>query len=221
MVDSITATSTATLSSAESSSAALVENFDMFLSLLTAQLQNQDPLSPVDSEKFTEQLVQFSGVEQQIATNQSLEDLISLTRSSTAASLSGYIGRNVDVQSATAELSADGVSWYYELPAGIDDVNVTVKDGSGNTVYTRTGLDSSVGEHQFQWNGERDNGQTATSGEYTLYIGASDDNDNGVAVSPNLRTVVSGVDLSTGGTSLTTPAGVFDFAEVLRLTSAS
>ena len=98
MVDAVS-----TLSNIQSqnatSSATLAENFETFLTLLTAQLQNQDPLEPVDSTEFTNQLVQFAGVEQQIQTNQNIADLISITASSTAAGLSNYLGKSIEIDS--------------------------------------------------------------------------------------------------------------------------
>ena len=81
------ATSASTSASAATS---LASNFDTFLTILTAQIQNQDPLAPMDSSKFTEQLVQFSGVEQQIKSNSQLETLVKATNSNAGAALSGY-----------------------------------------------------------------------------------------------------------------------------------
>src|SRR5437762_11530915 len=83
----------------------LAENFDTFLSLLTTQLKNQDPLSPLDSNQFTQQIVQMTGVEQQLLTNDLLKKLVGNTGSgvSTAVSL---IGKEVRADSADAGLTA-------------------------------------------------------------------------------------------------------------------
>ena len=70
-------------------------NFDTFLTLLTTQLQNQDPLSPMDSNQFTQQLVQFSQVEQQINSNKNLESLISLTKNQTSVDAVSYLGKTL------------------------------------------------------------------------------------------------------------------------------
>ncbi|MCC7047960.1 MAG: hypothetical protein IT562_14710, partial [Alphaproteobacteria bacterium] len=75
------ATDTATATGTTKSMSKLAENFDQFLTLLTTQLKNQDPLSPMDSAQFTQQLVSFAGVEQQINTNKNLETLLSLQKS--------------------------------------------------------------------------------------------------------------------------------------------
>jgi flagellar basal-body rod modification protein FlgD len=88
--------STAANSAAEASNAKLAENFDTFLTLLVAQLQNQDPLEPTDTEQFVQQLVQFSQVEQQIDTNTSLERMLEFQTANQAASAINYIGSTVE-----------------------------------------------------------------------------------------------------------------------------
>lgn len=114
MVDAVT-TAANIQTRASSSSASLAQNFDTFLTLLTAQLQNQDPLEPVDSTEFTNQLVQFSGVEQQIETNKNIAELITLTANSQAASLAGYLGQTVEVNSLAASLGSEGIEWMEML----------------------------------------------------------------------------------------------------------
>lgn len=219
MVDAVT--SAANLqSSVSNSKASLTDDFDTFLTLLTAQLQNQDPLEPVDSTEFTNQLVQFSGVEQQIETNSALADLIQITASSTAASLSGYLGKTVEVQSATADMSENGIDWLYTLPSGIDKVTLSIESEDGRIVHTEEVKAPATGDNSFSWDGTLSNGDKLTEGTYSLLIGAVDGNENPVSVAPRIRTSVSGVDLSSGSTALTTDAGVFDFAAVLRLLSS-
>lgn len=221
MVD-VVSTVSSLQTNAASSSQNLANNFDTFITLLTAQLQNQDPLEPVDSTEFTNQLVQFSSVEQQIETNSALADLITLTANSQAASLSGYLGKTVEVQSATAEMSGeDGIEWLYTLPEGVESVTLSIQSEDGRIVYSETVGDTSVGEHEFQWDGTMSNGQLASAGTYSLLLGATDQNDGSVSVAPRVRTQVTGIDLSTGVTALATNSGIYDFANVLRVTSAS
>lgn len=208
-------------SNVATSSNNLTDNFDTFITLLTAQLQNQDPLEPVDSTEFTNQLVQFSSVEQQIQTNSALADLITLTANSQAAGLSGYLGKEIEVQSSIADLSEDGIDWRYTLPEGVEKVTLSVQSENGRIVYSEDVSATNSGDHQFLWNGELTNGQTATDGTYRLIIGATDSNESSVTVSPRVRTSVDGIDLSTGVTALSTAAGLYDFASVLRLTNAS
>src|SRR3954447_9543200 len=105
--------------------ARLAENFDTFLSLLTTQLKNQDPLSPLDSNQFTQQIVQMTGVEQQLLTNDLLKKLVGNTGSgvSTAVAL---IGKEVRAESADAGLKGGQATWTYNLGRAADDVKLEV-----------------------------------------------------------------------------------------------
>lgn len=216
MVDAISTASTLQSNAAESS-ATLTENFDTFLTLLTAQLQNQDPLQPVDSTEFTNQLVQFSGVEQQIATNDALGDLIAITASSTAASLSGYLGQNVVVDSATAELQSGQINWKAILPEGVESAIASVQSETGQIVYSET-LSPRAGEQDFSWSGTTIGGRDLTDGTYSLVVRAEDAAGEVLTVPIQVATTVNGVDLSGSTTSLSTTSGTFSFDKVLQLT---
>lgn len=206
---------------AATSSKSLSDNFDTFITLLTAQLQNQDPLEPVDSTEFTNQLVQFSSVEQQIQTNKSLADLITLTSNSAAAGLSGYLGKTVEVQSAIADMSESGIDWRYELPSGVESVILSVQAENGRVVYSEEVPATEAGEHTFKWDGKLSNGQSVDEGRFALLIGATDSNGAAVSVAPRVRATVTGIDLSSGSTALTTNSGIFDFVSVLSLSQTN
>lgn len=199
------------------SAAALADNFDTFLTILTAQIQNQDPLEPMDSSKFTEQLVQFSGVEQQIKVNTQLETLIKATTSNAGASLSGYLGQTAEINSSGAQFAGDEVHWRYTLPSDAAKTTITVTDASGKVLYSKAG-DLSAGTHDFEWNGELSSGGTAPEGKpYWVNVVAEDS--NGAAIKPmhTLVTTITGVDLTYGEPALTTPAGVFAYADIMKL----
>ena len=220
MTDAISFVPTQTTTSGSSSansSAALADNFDTFLSILTAQIQNQDPLEPMDSSKFTEQLVQFSGVEQQIKVNTQLETLIKATNSNAGASLSGYLGQTAEIDSAGAQFTGDTVHWRYTLPSDAAKTTITVTDASGKVLYSKSG-DLKSGTHDFEWDGQLNAGGTAPEGKpYWINVVAEDA--NGAAVKPvhTLVTTITGVDLTYGEPALTTPAGVFAYADIKRL----
>lgn len=204
-------------SSAADSAASLADNFDTFLTILTAQIQNQDPLEPMDSSKFTEQLVQFSGVEQQIKSNRQLEALLSATMSSAGAALSGYLGQQAEIDSAGAQFTGETVSWRYTLPSDAAKSTITVTDASGKVLYSKTG-EITAGTHEFEWNGELANGATAKEGEpYWINVVAEDANAKAVRPVYSLVTTVTGVDLTYGEPALTTPAGIFAYADIKRL----
>src|SRR3954466_6534696 len=132
MADAIGATTAAPKDSATSAlgRARLAENFDTFLSLLTTQLKNQDPLSPLDSNQFTQQLVQMTGVEQQINGNELLKQLVANTAGGVATAVS-LIGKDVKAVSDKANLTGGKAQWSYNLPAEASDLKVEVLDANG------------------------------------------------------------------------------------------
>src|SRR3954470_4716770 len=127
-VTSVTAASTSATSTSAAASAqkTLSSNFDTFLSLLTTQLKNQDPLSPMDSNEFTQQLVQFSQVEQQISSNKNLESLIALTKSKTATDAVSYLGKTLTQTDGTAALIGSQAQWTYTLPSNAATVKLLI-----------------------------------------------------------------------------------------------
>lgn len=219
MVDAVSTAGTIQ-NQAASASASLATNFDTFLNLLTAQLQNQDPLEPVDSSEFTNQLVQFSGVEQQIQTNQNIAQLIQLTNNSTVAGLSGYLGQIVEIDSLVAELGEEGVEWRYDMPDNVKSATVSIQDQQGNIIYTEE-LSTAEGTASFNWNGETTSGEPREDGFYQMIIQARDSTGEAVGVPARVRARVSGVDLTADDTAISTSAGAFYFDQVLRLTAAS
>jgi flagellar basal-body rod modification protein FlgD len=200
--------------------ATLSDNFDTFLKILTAQIQNQDPLEPMDSNQFTEQLVQFSGVEQQIRVNTQLETLIKATNSNAGASLSGYLGQQAEINSSGAQYVGEPVNWRYTLPSDAAKVTITVTDASGKVLYSRaaTTEELKAGAHDFTWDGTLNSGETAKDGEpYWINVVAEDANAKKITPLHSLVTTITGVDLTYGEPALTTPAGVFAYADIKRL----
>lgn len=181
-------TTTADTGKSLASGKKLAENFDTFLIMLTTQLKHQDPLSPMDSTQFTNQLVQFANVEQQIAANSNLEKLIDGNAISQRAWSISYIGQTVEaitdqlpLQGATetetnvlnhAEGGKENIS--YTLPQNAKTVTVTIKDAEGNTVRTLTGAAASIGRHEMQWDGTNASGGQAPDGIYTFNVAAVD-----------------------------------------------
>lgn len=173
---------------AQANVGSLNQDFDQFLRLLTTQLQNQDPLNPMDSTEFTNQLVSFSQVEQQIRTNDQLESLLAFqTLNLTAVGLS-FIGKNVEITDDEFFKTADAsATMSYVMPEGAEKGTISITDADGKTVYTSE-ADLSVGTHKFTWDGKDTNGVAVPEGNYTLKVSAMDAND----VSLNLTTFVPG-----------------------------
>lgn len=148
-------------------------NFSTFLTLLTSQLKNQDPTSPMDSNQFTQQLVMYSQVEQQIQSNANLKTLIAQGQSSAGAMATGYLGKQVSVTNGLASLSGGAASWTYNLSASASAANLTITNASGKVVYAGA-AQTPAGNHTFAWDGKDNNGNTQPDGAYKLTVTAND-----------------------------------------------
>jgi flagellar basal-body rod modification protein FlgD len=153
-------------SASASSFASLDGNFSDFLNMLMTQLQNQDPTSPMDTDTFTSELVQFSSVEQQIQTNSSLTSLIQLTQGSEVIQGSGMVGQQVTVQSTQIPLQNSTGTVNITSPAA-EKVAVSITNSAGTDIFD-TSVNAVAGNNSFQWNGTNNAGETMPDGVYTL-----------------------------------------------------
>lgn len=175
----------------------LAGNFDTFLKLLTTQLQNQDPLNPTDTNQFTQQLVEFSQVEQQINTNDNLKTLINQGASQTGAYAVSYLGKSVTVTNGNAPLSNGNATWNYNLGAQAALTALTVTDANGNVVFTAPG-ETAAGSHEFTWNGQNSSGTQLPDGVYTLHVTAASPGGATVTSTVSSTGVVNEVDMTSG-----------------------
>ena len=193
-----TATPTATASpSAGDAMSQLSSNFSTFLTLLTTQLKNQDPTSPMDSNQFTQQLVQYSQVEQQIDTNSNLKTLISQGTSQAGTFAASYLGKHVSVTNGNASLTSGQAIWTYNLGTTAGTTTLTVSDANGKNVYTQAG-DTTVGNHVLTWNGKDNNGNQLADGTYKLTATATTTDGSTVTTSVASAGTVTQIDLSSG-----------------------
>jgi flagellar basal-body rod modification protein FlgD len=214
---SVTPSSSGTVGGAANSNAAtqLAGNFDEFLKLLTTQLQHQDPLSPLDPNQFTQELVQFSSVEQQIQTNSSLSTLISLQQNAQVTSALGFLGHTVVISGTTADLANGKATWNYSInkPA---TATINVSDSTGKVVFSTT-QGVTPGQQTFTWNGQTSNGNVLSSGTYKISITATDANGQSVAVATQSQGVVSGVDVSQSPPALTVNGQSYPLNQILQI----
>ncbi len=192
MVDVSSVVSTPSTSAAENSALKLSDTFDSFLTLLTAQLTNQDPLEPLDANQFTDQLVNFTNVEQSIATNQNLEQLLALYQANELSAAVGYIGKAVEAPGNTTVMKNSKAKWAYGVDDGAVSTTLKVLDSTGKAVFTTKG-DISVGRHDFAWDGKNNLGQTLPDGIYALTVTSIDGDGNQVDTAVNLVATVEGV----------------------------
>jgi len=172
----------------------IASNFQEFLQLLTTQLKNQDPLSPLDTNQFTQQLVAFASVEQQLKTNSDLDQLITLNKTSQATAALSFVGSQVTADGATTQLKNGVAVWNINSPRPAAAA-ISILDQNGNTVWTgQQTLDT--GAQTYSWNGRTSTGTTAPDGLYTIQIAAQDAAGQTVSVSTQYTGTVTGVDLS-------------------------
>ena len=198
----------------------LAQNFDTFLTLLTTQMRNQDPLAPLDSNQFTAQLVQMTGVEQQLATNDLLKQLVANTGSDVGSAVN-LIGKQVRVDSADAKLSGGKAQWNYHLDADTSDVKIEVLNSAGATVDVAAAdaQQSKAGDHAYVWDGRGLSGQALPDGVYTLRITTRDASGASIAAgSVYLEGPVSAVERSGGDTLLTINGARAPLSSVIAVT---
>jgi flagellar basal-body rod modification protein FlgD len=176
-----------------SASRDLADNFDNFLKLLITQLQHQDPLSPMDTNEFTSQLVQFASVEQSIATNANLETLIAMQGANRTAALVGYLGLRIEANGDTSALADGRAEWNYALPEQADEVTLQVSDQTGKAVYSADGM-TGAGAHRFVWDGLDETGAPLPEGEYRLKVTAKDANGEAIATTITAVGTVTGIE---------------------------
>ena len=192
---STAASTTGSTSSSQNAMQQLSGNFDTFLTLLTTQLKDQDPTSPMDSAQFTQQLVEYSQVEQQIDTNQNLQTLISQGQSANGSYALNYLGHAVTVSGGQGALINGQANWSYTLGAQAANTTLTVSDSNGNVVYSTAG-GTAAGTNTFSWNGQNQNGTQLPDGTYTLQVSATGANGSAVSSSVTSTGVVSEVNMS-------------------------
>ena len=153
--------------------AKLDDDLNQFLNLLVAQLQNQDPLDPMDANEFTSQLVQFASVEQQIFQNSNLEKLLNIQETSQISQMVDFIGNRVEFFGQKLPLENGIAEFSYVIPAGVSEATVNISNSSGMNVFY-SDADTNQGKHTIKWDGMDKNGRQLPDGEYTVLVSAKD-----------------------------------------------
>lgn len=159
--------------------ASLAEDFDAFLTLLTTQLQNQDPLEPMDSSEFTNQLVAFAGVEQSISSNDKLDDLIALQGGSRAATAVAHLGKEIEAEGDQLALQDGAAGFAYTLDGSAETATIEIANAQGALVRSLQ-VEGGVGRHEGVWDGLDNNGNAVPDGPYSLTLSAVDENNGTV-----------------------------------------
>jgi flagellar basal-body rod modification protein FlgD len=194
-------TGSSSTTSTAASSAKLTQDYNSFLKLLTTQMQNQDPLSPMESTEFTNQLVQFSQVEQQISQNTKLDKLVSLQNNNQTQASLGFIG--LDVEATGNAFSYDGTpaKMSYTLPEASTSTTIQIKNEKGVIVRTLDGV-RSTSRQELTWDGKKSDGSAAPAGSYTMSVVASKSDSKLMNATTTVFGRVSGIEAGNGTTTL-------------------
>jgi flagellar basal-body rod modification protein FlgD len=189
----------------------LAGNFNDFLSLLTTQLKNQDPTSPMDTNQFTSQLVQFTAVAEQISTNTTLGQLLTSSLAQQLSQATGLIGTQVSFTGGTLPLQSGQAQLNFQTP-GAEPVQITVSDPSGVQVAQQT-VNAVAGQNSWTWNGVTDTGKQLSDGSYTVAVTAA-----GAAVPFQASGTVTGAEQASQSVQLQFGGAAVAYSNVVSLT---
>jgi flagellar basal-body rod modification protein FlgD len=200
-------------------SSTIAGNFQTFLTLLTTQLQNQNPLDPLDTNQFTQQLVQFAGVEQQLKTNDQLASLISMQQTTQATQALAFVGKTAVVNGSTTTMTNGQASWDLSIPKD-SNLTVSITNSVGQTVFSGK-YSASAGDNQtYNWNGQGNDGTQWPDGQYKIsVVGTDATNGTPVAISTQVKGTVSSVDLTQQPPLLSIGGQTYTVNQIQRIVS--
>jgi flagellar basal-body rod modification protein FlgD len=216
---SAASTNTSSSSTTTGSNATIAGNFQTFLTLLTTQLQNQNPLDPLDTNQFTQQLVQFAQVEQQLKQNDSLSKLIDIQKTTQATQALNFVGSKVVVDGTTAGLTKGSASWTLKAPSDVS-ATVNIMNKTGQTVYTGS-YNINAGANNFVWDGKGNDGIQWPDGDYKIQVVAKNTSGEAVTVDTDSQGIVDSVDLTANPPLLSIGTQTFTVDQVKRIVSGN
>jgi flagellar basal-body rod modification protein FlgD len=216
-LNTITSPTTSSAVAATSSAAlsAISSNFNDFLTLLTTQLQNQDPSSPMDTSQFTSELAQFSGVQQQVDTNTNLTSLIQLAQGQNILQGSSLLGKQVDLNSTTLPLQQSAAHLDFTSPTA-QTALITIANASGQVVATQSAA-AAAGSKGWDWNGQTSSGSIAPDGAYTASVASLAADGSTTPLTFTTRATVTGIASSTSGVNIEAGSTSISLADVTNV----
>ena len=187
-------TSTAANSAVGVDKNTIAGNFQAFLQLLTTQLKNQNPLDPLDTNQFTQQLVQFAQVEQQLKSNDQLATLVKLEQTTQSTYALGFVGQKVAVDGSTAPLANGSATWSLSVPKPTV-ATINIKSASGQSVFSGN-YTLGAGRQPFVWDGRDASGLRWPDGNYTISIVAQDASGQPISIPAEIEATVDSADLT-------------------------
>jgi len=206
--------SSSSSSSSSSSTTGLADNFQTFLTLLTTQLQNQNPLDPLDTNQFTAQLVQFAQVEQQLKANDQLSSLVALQKTAQSTQALSFVGQTISVDGSTAAFNGSS-TWNFNAAADAN-AGVTISAPNGQTAFTGS-YSLKAGPASFVWDGVGNDGTQWPAGNYKLSVTAKDTSGKDVAVTTEVQGVVDSVDMTSSPALLSMGGNNYTIDQIKRV----
>jgi flagellar basal-body rod modification protein FlgD len=218
-VSSATSASTSTTASTAASSSSTSISSTDFLNLLVSELQNQDPLNATSTTDFINQLTSYANFNQQQSINSSLTSLAGSFSSLVTLNSVNYIGHTVEAKTDTSTLTNGSATFGYSLSSAASNVAISIKDSSGNTVWSGSGTGNS-GSNSFSWDGKTSDGtQLSDGGQYTISVSATDSAGNSVFNYSTITGTVTGIDASTSTPALLVNGVSVSAANIIGVTS--
>ncbi|WP_420131576.1 flagellar hook assembly protein FlgD [Rhodopseudomonas sp.] len=206
--------------SSGSSSPGIADNFQTFLTLLTTQLKNQNPMDPLDTNQFTQQLVQFAGVEQQLKGNETLASLLKLQTTAQASQAINFVGAEAVVDGSKSHFDGKTAGWSLSTDKPVT-AQVSIQSSTGQTVYTGKFTLNAGNNQGFTWDGRGNDGTKWPEGDYALSVVATDAAGQTATVSTQIQGTISSVDLSKSPPLLSIGAQTFTLDQIKRVVQAS
>ncbi|OAN57297.1 flagellar hook assembly protein FlgD [Sphingomonas sp. TDK1] len=216
LVSSATSQSAAQ-SASDAATSKLTGDYTLFLKLLTTQMQNQDPMNPMDSAQYTQQLIQYSQVEQSISQTKTLNSILSGLNMTSLTTSSSMIGQPVQLNSDKAGLSATTpAQWEWNSTNAISQLTATVTDSKGVTVETFN-VPVSGKSGQFSWDGSTTKGQKYTDGLYQLTLTGKTDAGAKIATTATAVGKVTDVQMLNGTPVVSVNGAQYPTSMILRI----
>lgn len=219
MTVSSTTSSTTNAFSSSSANPSSVLDSASFLKLLVSELQNQDPMNATSVTDFINQMTSYANFSQQQSINTSMSSLAGAFSSLVTLNSVNYIGHTVEAKTDTSTLSDGSATFGYSLSSKAANVAITIKDSSGNTVWTGAGTNTS-GANTFTWDGKKTDGtQLEDGGQYTIAVTATDAAGNSVLNYTTITGTVTGIDTSSSTPTLKVNGVAVSAASIIGVTS--
>ncbi|RED23223.1 flagellar basal-body rod modification protein FlgD [Rhodopseudomonas thermotolerans] len=209
-----------TAKSKTGSTPGIADNFQTFLTLLTTQLKNQNPMDPLDTNQFTQQLVQFAGIEQQLKSNESLSSLVQLQTTAQATQAMSLVGANAIVDGSKVQMTDSKAVWSLSTDKPVT-AQVSIQSDTGQTVYSGKFTINAGKDQAFAWDGRGNDGTKWPDGNYTLSIVATDASGKTATVSTQIQGTIDSVDLSQTPPKLSIGGQTFTLDQINKLVRSS